>query len=67
MYHGSVFYQMAGGVGPSSVTCDELGYIYVACFDVKENSKEGKVLIYIHTYTSIFIHSCVYSNVLIHA
>ena len=45
VYHGSVFYQSSGGVGPSDVTCDDVGNLYVACYEVKESSGEGKVLV----------------------
>ena len=43
VYHGSVFYQLSGGVGPSAVVCDSTGNLYVATYDVKESSKEGKI------------------------
>lgn len=35
VFHGSVFYQFSGGVGPSSVTCDSAGTIYIGHYDVK--------------------------------
>jgi sugar lactone lactonase YvrE len=45
VFHGSVFYQNSGGVGPTALAVDRQGSIYVAAYDVKESSKEGKVLI----------------------
>lgn len=45
VYHGSVFYQMSGGVGPSAVACDERGNLYVASFEIRSGSKEGKILV----------------------
>ena len=41
VYHGSVFHQLAGGVGPSSVAVDSTGNIYVGCFEIR-----GKSFIY---------------------
>lgn len=37
VYHGSVFYTMSGGVGPSSLALDSHGNLYVGQFDVKGN------------------------------
>lgn len=45
VYHGSVFYQLSGAVGPSSIAVDQAGNVYVGHFDVKESSNEGTVLI----------------------
>ena len=45
VFHGSVFYQMSGGVGPTSLATDRQGHLYVACYDTKESSKEGRVLV----------------------
>ena len=35
VYHGSVFYQLSGGVGPSALACDSDGTLYVASYDVR--------------------------------
>ena len=35
VFHGSVFYQFSGGVGPSSIACDSAGSIYIGHYDVK--------------------------------
>ncbi|RYH15330.1 SMP-30/gluconolactonase/LRE family protein [archaeon] len=35
VYHGSVFYTLSGGVGPSSLALDSNGNLYVGQFDVK--------------------------------
>jgi len=45
VYHGSVFFQLAGGVGPTSLAVDRQGSLYVACYDIKESTKEGRVLV----------------------
>lgn len=33
VYHYSVFYQFSGGLGPSSLTCDTQGRVYVTSYD----------------------------------
>lgn len=43
VYHGSTFYQLAGGVGPVALTLDQNGTLYVGQYDVKESSTEGSV------------------------
>jgi sugar lactone lactonase YvrE len=35
VYHGSVFYQFSGGVGPNALTLDDAGNLYVALYDIK--------------------------------
>jgi gluconolactonase len=45
VYHGSVFYQCSGGVGPTALCVDRQGSLYVAAYDVKESSKQGEILI----------------------
>ena len=35
VFHGSVFYQCAGRVGPSAVVCDRQGSIYIGQYDTK--------------------------------
>ena len=46
VYHGSVFLQLSGGVGPSSLAIDKHGHLYVGQYDVKESSQEGYVYVY---------------------
>jgi sugar lactone lactonase YvrE len=45
VFHGSVFYQFSGGVGPSSVACDASGTIYVGHFDIKDTGSDGRVFV----------------------
>jgi len=45
VFHGSVFYQLSGAVGPSCLAIDAAGNVYVGQYDVKESSNEGTVLI----------------------
>ena len=49
VYNGSVFYQLSGGVGPSSLAVDSNGNLYVGQFDVKtsvySSNNEGVVYI----------------------
>jgi len=45
VYHGSVFYQMSGGVGPTGLVCDRQGSLYVACYDTRDSANDGKVLV----------------------
>ena len=33
VYHGSVFCQLSGGVGPCALTCDPRGNLYVAQYE----------------------------------
>ena len=33
VYHGSVFYQCSGSLGPSCITCDATGRIYAGSYD----------------------------------
>lgn len=35
VYHGSVFYQFQGGVGPSGIAVDRQGSIYVGHYDTR--------------------------------
>ena len=37
VYHGSVFYQLSGGVGPSCLALDEQGVLYIGQFEIKGN------------------------------
>ncbi len=39
VYHGSVFYQMSGSVGPSCLCLDADGNLYVGQYDVKGSSQ----------------------------
>lgn len=34
VYHGSVFVQLSGGIGPNSIVCDKNGTLYVAQYDI---------------------------------
>eukprot|EP01034_Spumella_vulgaris_P031888 gene31888-39394_t len=45
VYHGSVFYQLSGGVGPSSICLDSEGNLYVGQYDIKESASEGLVYV----------------------
>lgn len=42
-YHGSVFLQLAGRVGPSALACDQTGSLYVAHYDISGSTREGIV------------------------
>ena len=37
VYHGSVFHQLSGGVGPSCLALDEQGVLYIGQFEIKGN------------------------------
>eukprot|EP01032_Pedospumella_encystans_P010388 gene10388-12147_t len=43
VFHASVFYQLSGGVGPSSLALDAAGNLYVGQYDVKDSASEGVV------------------------
>lgn len=43
VYHGSIFYQLSGGVGPMSLTLDEEGNVFVGQYEVR-----GKKMLYYH-------------------
>jgi len=46
VFHSSVFYQSAGGVGPSCIACDEQGTLYVGIFETASSGKtRGRVLV----------------------
>jgi DNA-binding beta-propeller fold protein YncE len=46
VYHGSVFYQLSGGVGPSSIVLDQASnQLYVAHYDVRDSANEGTILV----------------------
>jgi len=46
VYHGSVFYQLSGGVGPSSIAVDSQGSLYVGIFETKSSGRStGSVLV----------------------
>lgn len=38
VYHSSVFYQFSGGVGPTAVTVDQAGNLYVGHYDTRGNT-----------------------------
>lgn len=35
VFQGSVFLQLNGGVGPSAITCDKNGVLYLAQYDLR--------------------------------
>lgn len=35
VFHGSVFLQLSGGIGPSAITSDKNGVLYVAQYDLR--------------------------------
>lgn len=41
VFHFSVFHQFSGGLGPSGVTCDSKGNVYVGRMDFASQPKEG--------------------------
>lgn len=45
VFHGSVFYQNGGGVGPSSIAVDEEGTLYVGIFESAAAKTTGTVLV----------------------
>ncbi|KAH9114409.1 hypothetical protein LEN26_001576 [Aphanomyces euteiches] len=46
VYHCSVFYQFAGGIGPSCVACDATGRVYIGSYDFAGSSDpNGKIYI----------------------
>lgn len=49
VYHGSVFYQMSGAVGPSSLALDPSGNLYIGQYDVRESTPDGTVLVVSNT------------------
>jgi hypothetical protein len=40
VWHGSVFYQLTGGVGPICLTLDDEGHLYIGHYEVR-----GKLLV----------------------
>ena len=45
VFQASVFYQFCGGIGPSALACDNQGNIYVAHFEQRDGSQDGKISI----------------------
>jgi sugar lactone lactonase YvrE len=45
VWHGSVFYQLSGRVGPSCIAVDKQGSLYVGHFESRQHTDEGRVLI----------------------
>jgi len=45
VFHGSVFHQLSGGVGPSSLAVDEQGSLYVGIYETKDASTSGSVVV----------------------
>ena len=44
VYHCSVFYQLQGRVGPSSIAVDKQGCLYIGHYDIANSTMEGQVL-----------------------
>lgn len=49
VFHGSVFYQMSGAVGPTSLALDFKGNLYIGQYDVRESTSDGNVLVVSNT------------------
>jgi len=49
VYHGSVFYQLSGGIGPSSLVCDTHGTLYIGHSDSTDSTSEGNVYVVSNT------------------
>lgn len=44
VYHGSVFVQLSGGIGPSAIVSDRNGTLYVAQYDLRGTPSLPSVL-----------------------
>jgi sugar lactone lactonase YvrE len=49
VFHGSVFYQMSGSVGPSSLALDSKGNLYIGQYDVRESTMDGTIIVVSNT------------------
>lgn len=49
VYHGSVFYQMTGGVGPSCLALDANENLYIGQYDVRDCTPDGNVYVVSNT------------------
>jgi len=45
VYHLSVFYQMAGRLGPTALCCASNGNLYIAHYDLSENTEDGRIVV----------------------
>jgi sugar lactone lactonase YvrE len=45
VFHTSVFHQFSGRLGPTSISINENGHLYVARFDFAESSKHGLITV----------------------
>lgn len=45
VYHGSVFFQLSGGIGPVALAVDAQGSLYVGVTDTKDCGAGGRVLV----------------------
>jgi sugar lactone lactonase YvrE len=45
VYHGSVFYQLSGGIGPMALTLDSTGNLFVGQYDLKDSTSDGHVYV----------------------
>jgi len=43
VYHGSVFFQFSGGMGPSCIDCDPDGNIWVGHYEPRASKQEGRI------------------------
>jgi len=68
VWHCSVYHQFSGGLGPSAVACDAMGYVYVALHDFALMGNQGAEYIYLYLYLysvsiylSIDLSICLYT------
>lgn len=44
-YYSSIFYQFSGRLGPRAIALDDVGHLYIARYEVKEEFNENNMLI----------------------